>query len=549
MAEIAYLVAESFNAYADSGAPLRLSGALRERPDPMGRTGAYYYATDQGAVYASTGKAWIVRGALGKDDIAGRASGLSTDMPPAGKMVGWMYHTTDTNRDYEAFPSGWYTTRPVNPFTGPGVAPDSLAVLRTSLSTQYGMRFRASDYPDFDDELDAPPTFMLLQTKGASLGNPLLVEFTQRILEAVDGQFDLVARDAARRSFAGVSDGSTTLSDPSSDPSGKMNWTSEDEGELIKVGRGPGNVYEIQTVVDAETVVIDRAIEESLEGLTLEMKGGNEVTIATKDGFTDGELLGTENTAGTKSRFEDLITHDKIYTVVMTPGATGDGIYFARVNSLSERFGGPRATTYQLGPSEADLQLTPPTRIDFGPGDDPSFNIEPRDMMIGALITLGALAMVGVGVYFLPAVAIAASESPIVAGTTIAGTTTYTVSGVPLYGITLAEAEEVAAGFASGARLSQAVANILTRSLLARSKDTAGLHLAKALGRTIAAVAAINHGNHGGYLGKFFGGGEGAPPGFPGFPGNAPLQPGVRCYIPTVNGTPDGSPPICFFED
>lgn len=318
MTEIAYLVAESFNAYADSGAPLRLSGTLRERPDPDGRAGAYYYATDQGAVFKSTGKTWVVRGALGKDDVAGRASGLSADMPPSGKMVGWIYHATDTNRDYEAFPSGWYTTIPVNPFIEPGIAPDSLATLRSSFSNQFGSLFQSTG----DNAIDAPLRRVIMQTLGASAKNPYLVKFDQIILDVFtgDGQFDLVERDAIRRVFDGVSATGTPIL-----TSATMNFQPEHEGKSIQVGRNPGRFYEILSVEDEEGVTLDKDISPSSTGLTLTMDGSeeSEVIIATKDGFEDSDVR--------------LITVDKVYSIVFAPGDTGNGALSLSVHRMESR--------------------------------------------------------------------------------------------------------------------------------------------------------------------------------------------------------------------
>lgn len=545
MAKIDYLVAESFNAYADSGAPLRLSGTLRERPDPAGKAGAYYFATDQGIVFESTGKAWIVRGALGKDDVAGRASGLSTDMPPAGKMVGWIFHTTDTNRDYEAFPSGWYTTIPVNPFTEPDIAPDSLATLRSSISNQFGARCQSTE--------DATPlTRIIMQTLDASPKNPYRVKFDHHILEAFtgDGQFDIVERDSVRRSFGGISDGTAALSDPS----GVMNWQPEDEGKVIKVGRGSGfQLFRIESVEDEETVTLDRETPGSATGVALEMEGGNAVTIATKNGFTNG----IDNENGWQS-FAKIITTDKVYSLVFVPGDTGDGV----ISLSAEALVGKQPALGVAGVSGFELDdATYPGQ------NDASFNIDPQDMMIGALITASALGMVGIGVYFFGATAIAAGGTTLVEGVAAPATEvfTYELAGETIT-LTLPEVESAAAPtFTIAARL-EVLADVAQSeglggqaagylgALAAGVENTYGVEAAALITLSeygIPSPLDVDHGNHGTYLHYFVyphGVSEGTPPGFPGFPGSngPPLGPGVFkiCY---TNDTPDGGPPICYF--
>lgn len=558
MAEIDYLVAESFNAYADSGAPLRLSGTLRERPDPEGKAGAYYFATDQGIVFESTGKTWIVRGALGKDDVAGHASGLKADMPPPGKMVGWIYHTTDTNRDYEAFPSGWYTAPIANPFTAPpGIAPDSLSQLRSSFSNQFGARFQSTS--------DAV-TRIVMQTLDASPRNPHRVKFDQHILEEFtgDGQFDLVERDSARRVTDGVSDGSATLT------SATMDWQSEDEGEIIKVGKGAGfQLFRIESVEDEQTVVLDRDIPVSATDVTLEMEGGNEVTIATKDGFTNG----IDNENGWQS-FSKIITTDKVYSLVCVPGDTGDGVISLSAQALVERQPAGSASL-----SMGDTALNENTRdAGYTNEHDATFNIDPYDMLIGGLVTASALGLIGIGIYCIGGAAIAAGGAAIGEGTIPAAIETYTVTingvettlvasdlAVPV--VTNAEArvllqstlegvyeaataaEEAGAEFYGGGVI-QAITTALADAA-AMDAGTAGsiIPLLFTFDATQPPID-VNHGDHGVYLHYFVyphGQSEGTPPGFPGFPGSGlPLGPGVFkiCYS---NDTPDGGPPICYF--
>lgn len=272
--ELSFVPAESYSAYADSGVQLRLSGPLRDRPNPKIVVGAYYYATDGSVVYESTGKAWVVRGTLKKGDIAGDAYGLEADRPAAAKMIGWIYHATDTKKDHEAFPSmegegAWFTPPAAAVPWSPSSSDtsDSRAKLRSQLSNQSGAFLQSTG----DEAIDGPVTYVILQTLDASPANPILVEFQQHIIEAFtgDGRFDLVE------------------SDPADDV------VRDDENEIVSGG-------------------------DSL------------ATLATKTGFADGV------TTGAWSRFAKVITSDKVFSVVGAPGDTGIGAFSLRVQSLLE---------------------------------------------------------------------------------------------------------------------------------------------------------------------------------------------------------------------
>lgn len=313
------------NVFAEPGGiPVRLSGTFSDRPAPDAAVGAYYYATDRGVVYESTGKAWIIRGAVSKGDVAGHASGLMADRPSALKMIGWIYHATDTEKDYEAFPSkdddgGWYAPTPALPFDGPANTSDTRAKLRSALSNQFGTQLKPT----------APATYVVMQTLDASPTNPYVVRFEQFITEAFtgDGQFDLVERDARRRAFDGVSEaGSPVIT------SEEMNFQAEDVGGIIQVGRNPGHHYGILSR-DGDSVTLSGNLAKTETGLTLTMDGnaGSEVTIATKAGFADGD------TTGNWSRLAKSIERDKVYSVVSVPGDTGAGVFPISARALMER--------------------------------------------------------------------------------------------------------------------------------------------------------------------------------------------------------------------
>lgn len=326
---LSLVAAESYSAFCDSGAPLRLSGAFLELPNPKVACGTYFYATDRGVVYKSTGMAWVVRGSLEKGDVAGDAYGLLSERPPAVKMIGWIYHATDTKKDYEAFPSRegeghWYTPAAPDPFIGPSVPLNSVARLRASFSNQFGILLNSGDHESQNR--------IILQTLGASLSSPYVVKFDQHILETFDGdgQFNLVERELFRRVSDGASTGGDTLG------SETMNWQEEDVGEFIQVGRNPGRFVTILSVEDPENITVSADIEAGTDLiLTMDGKAITE-TIATKDGFTDGDIVGTENTAGAWARLSKIITSDKVYLAEFAPGATGVGAFSIKPARLTE---------------------------------------------------------------------------------------------------------------------------------------------------------------------------------------------------------------------
>lgn len=142
------------------------------------------------------------------------------------------------------------------------------------------------------------------------------------------GQFDLVERDARRRVFDGASAGGTPVL---TDPSGVMNFQSSDVGKFIRVGINPGRYYSILSRQSAIQVTLNANITLPSSGLTLTMDGSDasEVTIATKSGFTNGD------TTGRWSRWRDVLTVDKTYSVVFVPGTAGAGAYSINVCGLN----------------------------------------------------------------------------------------------------------------------------------------------------------------------------------------------------------------------
>lgn len=140
------------------------------------------------------------------------------------------------------------------------------------------------------------------------------------------GQFDLVERDSRRRVFDGSSAGGTAVL-----TSATMNFQSSDEGKFIKVGINPGRYYLILSRQSSTQVTLYNNIILPSAGLTLTMDGSDEsaATIATKDGFTNGD------TANGRSRIPKLLTVDKTYSVVFVPGTAGDAIYSISVRGLN----------------------------------------------------------------------------------------------------------------------------------------------------------------------------------------------------------------------
>lgn len=207
----------------------------------------------------------------------------------------------------------------VSKLSGPG-----LAKLRSKLSPSWGVRLQSTG-----DAANAELTYVIFQTIGASPENPILVEFVQHILDPFtgdDAQFDLVERDSIRRVRDGASAGGTNVL-----TSATMNWQSRDVGQSIKIGINPGRHYTIRSRKTSSNITISDNIILPSSGLVLTMDGAgtNEVTIATKDGFSAGV---TPVSGG--SRFEKPITSDKVYSVVFVPGDAGDGIFAITARAL-----------------------------------------------------------------------------------------------------------------------------------------------------------------------------------------------------------------------
>lgn len=199
----------------------------------------------------------------------------------------------------------------VNKLSGPG-----FAQLRRSLSGQFSNRLQSAS----DAATGEEPPPIIMQTLGASLAHPYLMTFDQVTLDPFTGpgQFDLVERDSIRRVFDGASAGGTPILS-----SETMNWQPGDADKLIQVGTD--RWYKILSVEDEENVTLSGNITLPSIDLRLTMEGENEVTLATKSGFTDGAT-----TAAGHSRLIKAITADKIYTVNFVPGTAGDGIYMIR---------------------------------------------------------------------------------------------------------------------------------------------------------------------------------------------------------------------------
>lgn len=208
----------------------------------------------------------------------------------------------------------------VSKLSGPGVAQ-----LRSKLAGQFGIRLQSTGITP-----NAALTRVIFQTIGASHAMPYLVKFEQIILDSFtgEGQFDLVERDARRRSVGGESAGGAPIL---TDTSGVMNFQTGDAGKLIRIGINPGRVYKILSRQSPNQVTLNANITLPSSGLTLTMNGSDasEVTIATKSGFTGGD------TANGRSRISKVLTSDKVYSVVFAPGTAGDGIYSVSVDGLN----------------------------------------------------------------------------------------------------------------------------------------------------------------------------------------------------------------------
>lgn len=180
----------------------RDSGTLAERPAAKLEVGGFYFATDvgvKGTVYQSNGREWLPRGNLDRSDVAGQMSGSEADRPPAAKCIGWTYHATDTNADYEAFPNyddgAWFTLTAPSPLLTENIKDTGLAKLRSALSGQFGIRIQSTGGAASLN----PISRVIIQTLDVSPENPCIVDFEQFIVDPFtgDGQFDLVEHDAS----------------------------------------------------------------------------------------------------------------------------------------------------------------------------------------------------------------------------------------------------------------------------------------------------------------------------------------------------------------
>lgn len=194
------------------------------------------------------------------------------------------------------------------------------AKLRSHFTRQFGIRCQSTG-----NTPNVELTQIIFQTLDASPTNPYVVEFNQFILDPFTGpgQFDLVERDAIRRVFDGASAGGTPVL-----TSETMNWQPGDAGKFIQVERHPGRFFTILSVEDVDAITLSGDITLPSAELTLTMDGENEVTLATKSGFTDGD------TTNGWSRFSKLITVDKVYSVVFVPGDAGDGVFSIKAQAL-----------------------------------------------------------------------------------------------------------------------------------------------------------------------------------------------------------------------
>lgn len=206
----------------------------------------------------------------------------------------------------------------VSKLSGPG-----FSNLRSRLDGQFGIRLQSTGAG-----ANVGLTRIIFQTVGVSPSNPCLVNFEQIIDDPFtgDGQFDLVERDAKRRVYDGASAGGTPIL-----TSATMNFRPSDVDNFIKIGLNPGRYYSIVSRQSASQVTLSPNITLPSSGLTLTMDGSDEseVTIATKDGFENGD------TTSTGSRFRKILTTDKTYSVVFAPGDAGVGAYSINVRGLN----------------------------------------------------------------------------------------------------------------------------------------------------------------------------------------------------------------------
>lgn len=135
------------------------------------------------------------------------------------------------------------------------------------------------------------------------------------------------------------------------------------------------------------------------------------------------------------------------------------------------------------------------------------------EAVIGTLVLFGALSMVGV----------------VCVATSLAGLgTATTVAEVKWLGLTAGEAAQLNAALRAGGALSQAMGNLITKSLLAGGNGVAAGFTYTRLNSIIAfVVTAVNSWDHQrmmAFLGNYFGGGGPGPGGT--WPSGYPLYPG-----------------------
>lgn len=202
----------------------------------------------------------------------------------------------------------------------------TLSDLRQWISGQFGIRLQSTG-----DAASPGQTHIVLQTRNASITNPYLVQFDQFILTPFTGpgQFDLVERDASdpNRFF---SDCITVHASPLL-TSIEDNFTPDMVSNLVACEGVPDGTT-VLSYQNAKQVTLsaNATADTPPPGITCTIGGKTKVTIATKAGFTDGDVIGSW------SYLRKAITSDKIYSVVFVPGTAGDGIYSMKISGLNQ---------------------------------------------------------------------------------------------------------------------------------------------------------------------------------------------------------------------
>lgn len=296
--------------------PIRLSGLLANIPAPNAAVGAFYFATDEGDVYVSDGNEWNERMVLDHADVAGNKSGSDANKPDPRKAIGWIYHATDTRIKYEAFPTAWHVLVS-------GEQP-SLVDLCRWVSGQFSTRFQSTG-----ELADIAQTRVLLTATDASPENPYLIRFDQVILTPFTGpgKFDLQERDASDMDVI-FFDCITVSSSPLLTSVGD-NFTVGMVGDIVTCAGVPvGTTVLSYQNPKQVTLSANATASAPAPGIQCSIGGKTEVTLATKDGFTDGV------TSDGWSRFIKVTTGDKYYKVAFVPGTTGDGVYSLRLSRV-----------------------------------------------------------------------------------------------------------------------------------------------------------------------------------------------------------------------